>query len=272
VDQNPKDPSRKVAGTATFGKVLGVLLATAVAMGIIFWGASESEEGENKIETTRSRVSSVSSPAASDRTLSASRLGPVATEGAAIERALLFTGLGEQGRNINVSAARRTSDEGRAIWRVTFSNVRLHWKGGGLEHEMQYVHRLDVFLDAETGQLLKIISPVAYGKPVAAGDPSADEDFAGFAKTPPKIDFLKALALSEIYADPTDTGQVVAYCVLRLSSRGTRSVWVLYYRGYPNPPPRDYENFEFNIECIIDAETGKGLWVEERVLPVASSR
>jgi len=184
------------------------------------------------------------------------------TEREAIEQAYRFTGFDALGQDVNVSAEREMRG-GSAAWRVTLSNVRLRWREGEEERENPHIRSLDVFLDPETGRLLKIISPRTSAPPVLAPKPSLAE----YPENPPGVSFMQALAASGGFFNPAEAKQIVACYILDThvsmeNEQVTRPAWVFRYRALPAGPlpgGGEFDDVMHNVRSVVDAETGEDL-------------
>jgi hypothetical protein len=135
----------------------------------------------------------------------------------------------------------------------------------------------DVFLDAENGHLLKIVSrlPAGVAPPPALATPETAEKemldmgqgiYDGFPNDLPPVSFREALQTveKESSVSVASAAQIIGQFV-RIKTKGAKPVrcWVIMFRGVP--PIRPYEwmpkTSTYQYRVIIDADTVKYLYL-----------
>lgn len=179
---------------------------------------------------------------------------------------------------------------GRPLWRVTIDNVTLtsrYEKG-----KNPYIHAFDVLIDAQTGQVLKVISlwpaDTEPKEEVRALISTQEYDVmfrgndqcfpGGIPEDLPQITFLSAVekASGEDFTIITDAKQIEGIYVMFSPppppNKKSRPAWVIIHHGFPpfrivpppvspgksgnSPAPTDARTVAFNV---IDATTGERL-------------
>jgi len=157
---------------------------------------------------------------------------PEISEADAVRLAFQYTGVGDQ-KDITLTASRENiaADDnvpflrlaGRPAWRVRLDNVRIVVRGpSGETYENPLIHRLDVFLDAGNGRLLKIISPFPPDAAPATQPTLAQrekrmryERYDGLPPEIPGVNFMQALqSAQEGLGGATKAKQIEALYVL----------------------------------------------------------
>jgi hypothetical protein len=171
---------------------------------------------------------------------------------------------------------------GRPIWQVVVADWRLELPSASRGPQDGRRLTFDMFIDPETGGLLKLVSRWPEGVPAIAPEPTARvaeeqmrraglEEYTGFPQSKPPVDFLRALDVvyKEGVGDPLVAEQIVARCVVRsFMGREPRTVWAITLRGIP-PIPAAYPGIPVDarnhIRNIVDAETGE--WISAGTCP-----
>lgn len=166
---------------------------------------------------------------------------------------------------------------GRSLWQVTIRNWSMELPsippGFKARVKDRYIRTIDVYLDPENGQLVKVKTRWPEGEPLMAPEPTAtsatrqltnagQEVYHRFPVGDPKLSFLEALdSIQRGGALPPAAKQIVAHYVIR-SAWGEystpRAVWAITLRG--EPPLLSMVTAErYQNRYIIDAQTGEYL-------------
>lgn len=170
----------------------------------------------------------------------------------------------------------------KGIWRIEIKNVRLKLKSAPPGFKDKYVRKFQVFVDPNTGHLLKVTSTFDGNDPDMLPEPpaavaetrmknSGNEMYHGFPAEAPKLSFLDALDIicSRGYPSPFVAKEIYAVYVIesKMGSR-RRPVWAITLRGIPPiAPPRppgvtkDSPVWQRNhIRVVVNARNGKMLF------------
>jgi len=216
----------------------------------------------------------------------------IRSDSEAIFRALEYTGFGDfQGFTRSLVAPELTTinDDktpflhdrinGRPIWRVPFMNISINSRTFDSTGKGSDLRRFDVYLDPETGQLLKIISKYEGVDTNIAPEPPAEmaemqlrnrgELYIDFPPEPTPINFMEAL-------NPcNDTSKEISASLIIFSIKPLyetpRAVWAITRRGIgpwhfhppriPNAPRVSLPLYMRNhSRSVIDATTGACLF------------
>jgi hypothetical protein len=220
------------------------------------------------------------------------------TEGEAIAAARRFLGVQDEGSgNVTATVAILTHDdtpflwdkvEGKMVWTVTFKpwslDLKCSWPWA---RRNPYVRAVDVLLDAQSGSLIRIVTPWPDEEPdmpPPAPRESAEEDmrqcgqerYDAFASEAPNVSFLEAIGsfCQARYEDALVARQITGHCVLRSSpGYAPRLVWIVTVRGVPwrgkKPIPAPEECI-YQYRDLTDAATGK--WFMSTNVPVPQYR
>jgi len=162
---------------------------------------------------------------------------------------------------------------GRPVWQVVIRRWKLEVNSAPPNCEDKYKRTFDVFVGAETGRLLKIVSRWPEGAARIPPEPGAhtyadqmqqygEEKYHAFPEDDPKIDFLHALDALRDSALVAE--QIVAqYVVWSEMGRDHKPVWAITLRrteaifpgSYPGVPVDARNHFRY----IVDAADGKRL-------------
>ncbi len=165
---------------------------------------------------------------------------------------------------------------GRPVWHVVISDWRLQLKSAPPDVEDLYARTFDVFLGAEDGHLLKIVSRWPEGVPPIAPEPgpasytdqirrAGVERYHGFPDEEPQIKFLDALdAVLKDGGNTLGAEQIVGQYVIRSSmGQEPRPVWAITLRDtqpfWESSFPGVGINARNHMRHIVDAQTGKWL-------------
>lgn len=169
---------------------------------------------------------------------------------------------------------------GRPLWRVAVSQWKLDLKQGSGGVRDRYSRTFDVYLDAASGQTLRVRSRWPKGEPVmppSVNSATATEQlrrssrqiYHGFPSEDPEVSFLQALeSIGREGWDPTVARQIVAeYVMWSEMGQEPRAVWAIMLRGVPvvKPPPGTPKTALDQYRHIIDAKTGE--WIVADNLP-----
>lgn len=166
---------------------------------------------------------------------------------------------------------------GRPAIHVVLEDVPLPTGGSEGDARANTTLTLDVYVDAETKHLVKIVSrpPPGVAKPPPDYSPEMaekilaiiSEHYTGFPDEPPGIGFLAALeaVCKDGMGDPGSAKQIIGRYVL-LTRRVTdvpKPVWIIKLRGIgpiPTPHGRLPASKRDHIRNVVDARTGKWLY------------
>ena len=169
----------------------------------------------------------------------------------------------------------------KGVWLVEIKNVRLKLKSATSGFKDKYVRNFQVFVDPNTGHLLKITSTFDGNDPDMLPEPPAavaeremrgtNEIYHGFPMVPPKISLLDAL--DRVPMSPFLAKEIYAVYVMqshrmgRKFGWGPRPMWAITLRGIPplpvkGPPGLRKEDLppvwqSNHARVIVDASTGQ---------------
>ena len=160
---------------------------------------------------------------------------------------------------------------GRQVWKLKLENVRVDTSPCSKERIEKYNPKsFEAWIDAKTGQLIKIFSRYEGHDPDLAPEPPADsaakqmrqtgEVFVGFPSEPPPVTFLQALGAAA-GSNPLEAKEIFAVCVL-MSRFGEKAVpvWSIIGRGitpveiHESNAPMYRRN---RMRSIVNANTGR---------------
>lgn len=170
------------------------------------------------------------------------------------------------------------------VWLVEISNVRLKLKSAPPGFEDKYVRKFQVFVDPNTGYLLKITSKFDGNDPNMLPEPPAavaeremrgtNEIYYCFPTEPPKISLLDALDV--VPMSPLTAKEIYAVYVMqshrmgRKFGWGPRPMWAITLRGIPPVPVTGVPGLakedlapvwqSNHARVIVDARTGRPLF------------
>lgn len=189
----------------------------------------------------------------------------------------------------------------KGVWRVEIKNVRFKLKSAAPGFKDRYIRNFQVFVDPNTGHLLKITSKFDGNDPNMLPEPPAivaevrirnhgNEIYHGFPPEPPKVSLLQALdaILTEGVGSPFVAKEIYAVYVMESTMRGYKSgweprpVWAITLRGLPprpvtgKPPSlHDTPDEELvpawrrnHMRNVVDARTGKVLFATSGPQPL----
>lgn len=222
----------------------------------------------------------------------------------AIQIAKQVTGL-DQMHGVEIAASEEVLEEDntpflhtqiakRPLWKVSFTHVKL-----GIATKVglvfppclrmnPYIHAFDIFIDSQTGQVLKIVSPWPSGVPPRRQRTVEEleqrlrdsfQSYEGFPESPPEVTFLQALEIVALkgFAPISETKQIQALYVMHKDAGDKTEPchevpcarWLVHLIGFPaiplismpremfvNLPPEQIEHNE-HLWHIIDAKVGK---------------
>jgi hypothetical protein len=164
---------------------------------------------------------------------------------------------------------------GRPIWHIVIKDWKIELKSFP-EREDSYVRTFDVFLDPQTGQLLKIVSRWPDGVPPIPPEPGAasytdqmkragNERYHGFPAELPSATFVDAL-------DGVLTGggnllgcqQIVGqYVIWSMMGKAPKPMWIISLRGgaqwHSHGPPGATRVAMNHLRHKVDPTTGKSI-------------
>jgi hypothetical protein len=163
---------------------------------------------------------------------------------------------------------------GRPVWHVVISNWKLHLKSAPPDVKDVYTRVFDIFLGAEEGHLLKIVSRWPQGVPRIPPEPgpasytdqvrrSGKGKYHGFPKEDPPIKFLDALdSIFREAGDPLGAEQIVGqYVVWSQMDRPPKPVWAITLRDtqpmWESAFPGAAVSARNHMRHIVDGRTGK---------------
>lgn len=176
---------------------------------------------------------------------------------------------------------------GRATWRVEFTDVDLEKLSGDPKLRNSYIRSLIVILCPDSGQILRVVSRWPEGVPAMAAYPSCLEEerqyasistrFTGLPGEAPSTTLFRALGASLLWSPAVK--QISASYVMESSRRHQdRPVWVIQLRGFPAAVP--FSTFARNagiqipddarnhLRNVIDAKTGNWLYADTIPQPI----
>ena len=181
----------------------------------------------------------------------------------------------------------------RDVWLVEIENVRLRLKSAPPGFEDKYVRNFQIFIDPNTGHLLKITSTFDGNDPNMLPEPPAAvaerqmrnserEIYYGFPTDPPKISLLDALdaILSKGRGNPLLAREILAVYVTHFRRRSRwRPVWSVTLRGIPPVAvkgPRGLHQGKWPavwqsnyVRNVVDANSGQVLFATNIPQPFA---
>ena len=226
----------------------------------------------------------------------------IATEEEAIRRALDYTGfdkskgfsIEESIREVKLETATDTTTpflhnriNGRAIWSVKFNGILLDPKSVIPEKIEANPKRFEVWLDAETGILLRVFSPYtesdSTGLSVITAEEAENElrarseEYLGFVDSIPLVSCFDAIN-ADRFGRPMLAKEIYAVCVLNSRTREekARPMWIISLRE-PPASPLDPEfrhgskrKFTRRTRILVDAQTGEVIIRQEKIYPLDS--
>lgn len=174
---------------------------------------------------------------------------------------------------------------GRPVWHVVISDWKLQLKSAPPEVKDSYARTFDIFLGAEDGRLLKIVSRWPEGVPPIPPEPgpasytdqmrrSGDEKYHGFPEEDPLINFLDALdTIFKGGRNPLRAEQIVGqYVIWSRMGRVPKPVWVITLRGteslWESAYPGASVNARNHLRHIVDPRTQKWMCASSTPQPV----
>jgi len=175
----------------------------------------------------------------------------------------------------------KDSINGKPIWKISFSHVLLQDKSFDTTGRCTNLCDFDVFLDKETGRLLKIASissildtSIAPEPPAENAERQLSEDgelYSGFPTSQTLISFRTALNSCMLF-NPFKAKEISALLILYSAKAypdyvSPKPVWAITLRGIkPRPSPQPIRNappvplYQSNyIRQLINAATGKAM-------------
>ena len=166
--------------------------------------------------------------------------------------------------------------EAAYVWQVTLRDFGILLRFDGADLHDAHSRILDIFIDARTAQLLKIVSRWPASAAPMPPEPPADlysaqllqsgnEVYHGFPSEAPGVSFIDALAsLLKGAANPLEAEQIVGqYVMWSRVGYSRRRVWVITIRGdealwhsFHHEVPIASRN---HMRYIVDAQTGSYL-------------
>ena len=165
---------------------------------------------------------------------------------------------------------------GRPVWHVVISDWKLQLKSAPPDAEDSYARTFDIFLGAEDGRLLKIVSRWPEGVPTIPPEPgpasytdqmrrSGNEKYYDFPSEAPPIKFLDALdTVLRDGGNALGAEQIVGqYVVWSRMGRDPKPVWAITLRDtqpfWEAAFPGVGISARNHMRHIVDAQTGK--WI-----------
>lgn len=166
----------------------------------------------------------------------------------------------------------------KSLWRVKFTDVDfrrpLLLKNKGVSN----LRDIEILLDQETGQLLRIIVSSGEIDPTLPPEPSAEyaekmlrqtgEIYHGFPETIPQVPFIEAV-FSGVGCRPWSANEIIAQLVIHSRfDEEPKPVWCFTCRGLPVAKEHSKGTLrQLNRErCVVDATTGQWLFMTNRPL------
>lgn len=163
---------------------------------------------------------------------------------------------------------------GHPVWHVVISNWRLQLESAPSNAKDRYTRTFDVFVGAEEGHLLKIVSHWPEGVPPIPPEPgpasytdqmrrSGKQKYYGFPNEVPPIKFVDALdSVFKDAGNPLAAEQIVGqYVIWSQMDRPPKPVWAITLRGtqpmWESAFPGVGINARNHMRHIVDAKTGK---------------
>ena len=161
----------------------------------------------------------------------------------------------------------------RAAWVITWENVHFDLAGVTEEYALEHPRDITIYLDAETGNPLRVVSTVKgfrespKNKSAAAAEGLAlgFESYVGLPSEMPSISFKEALDTVSFCSNPLSAQEVIGIFVMlkrfiRSDQYSVVPVWEIYEYGGPTPygamhPELPHEKTSF-WRTTIDARTG----------------
>ncbi|MGD2108177.1 MAG: hypothetical protein PVI86_02175 [Phycisphaerae bacterium] len=175
---------------------------------------------------------------------------------------------------------------GRPVWQVVIEDWKVRLSAAPRAVEDTYTRTLDVFLDAQSGRVLRIASRWPEGMPRTYEDPTTEsataqlraggnERYHGFPETPPVVTFEKAVDATLLGgANPLEAKQIDGqYVAWSRMGREPQPVWAItlwgmppFQAAYPGVPA----NARNHMRYIIDAKSGRWLYASTAPQPPES--
>ncbi|MFH0982111.1 MAG: hypothetical protein V2A79_11285 [Planctomycetota bacterium] len=163
---------------------------------------------------------------------------------------------------------------GHPVWHVVISDWKLQLKSAPPDVRDRCARTFDVFLGAQEGCLLKIVSRWPKDVPPIPPEPgpasytdqlrrSGDEKYHGFPKEKSSIQFVDALdSVLKNAANPLAADQIVGqYVVWSQMGRDPKPVWAVTLRDTDPLWEASYPGVSVDarnhLRCIVDAKTGE---------------
>jgi hypothetical protein len=177
--------------------------------------------------------------------------------------------------------------DGRAIWSVEFNGILLNPKSIKPEKIEANPKRFEVWLDAETGILLRVFSPYtgsdSTGLSVITAEQAENElrgcseEYRGFVDSIPPVSCFDAINADE-FGSPMFAKEIHAVCVLnsRPRTEKARPMWIISLREPPaSPLDPDYRygwkrKLARRSRILVDAQTGEIVIIRDVIYPVDS--
>jgi len=159
---------------------------------------------------------------------------------------------------------------GRPLWHVEIRDWSLHLNSDVRRRKDPYRRTLDVFLDPNSGQVVKLQTRWPPGEPPSAPEPTAEsaawqmlngpsEIYHGIPDVPPPISFMEAVdILYRAGFNPFSAKQLIGHWVV-WSCLGSdpKPMWVVTLRGLPPPAIPRYDPdialyYQDHLRIVID--------------------
>jgi hypothetical protein len=224
----------------------------------------------------------------------------IATAEEAVQRAFEYTGfdkskgfsvkesIGEVKLEIatdTITPFLHDSIDGRTIWSVEFNGILLNPKSIKPEKIEANPKRFEVWLDAETGILLRVFSPYtgsdSTGLSVITAEQAesklraSNEEYRDFVDSIPPVSCFDALN-ADRFGSPMFAKEIHAVCVLNSIPRTeeAKPMWIISLREPPaSPLDIDYRHrlpgkHTRRSRILVDAQTGEIIIVQKRFSPL----
>lgn len=223
---------------------------------------------------------------------SSSQLHAVTNAQAAVEYALTYTGFARE-RAIPLSSAGDLAEEvqyqddetpflsgkydGKQVWRVRFDSVYLRFEGCDSAVIENNPKNFDVFIDPETGKLLKVESRFSGYDPDMVPELKAEdaeeklrrhgEIYYAPPNSFPRVTLMEALEAAVFVSQPLAKEIIAIYVMHSRGGKPPKPVWCITARGFPPIPSfsrygEDIPEYLLNrMRTVIDATTGAHLFV-----------
>ena len=216
--------------------------------------------------------------------------GPVSVT-QAVERAILYTGF-DSSRQLDRAALESNAQhtlvtdttipylqeyfDARPAWVVEFQDITVH-----LFHSREGAPARDyqVYIDEETGGLLKVVSRAPWYDPSVIRKPDAEaaakdlgEAYRGFPLSPPPVGFAVALDTASSMGNVPEAMEIVGLYVLYKDNQLYEGpAWDIHFYGLTvvgfRPDSRRPIWMRNHIRVVVNAETGKPILADN--LPYA---